>query len=384
MKKEFSDEVLKRVGMLPTKTGNITYRKVGSNMNNLKVQEEWGQNWNLGNLQTLENLHAIGNRKENFDLIDETYSTLLSLNPILNDIPIPGSPKDKYANVYKDAITSAKLDIIRGVASGLNFNDVKYFVQDLKGNAKNESLSHAIKERLAYRTFKKRYGETIEFALSPETIKRIKENKPYQQSPKKFKEDEKKGKNSLEGKIISGLFILSFLAGIILIPSSLTGNIIGENVYSVILNIKNPLNEFDNENYRKELKNYESPINPEWINNYHLTGELPQYKYDGTIRASRVDDGRSITVRSPNQVHILGSKKDIEGFKKYVKKSKDTLENKVISGIFILIFTFSLFLLSPNLTGNIIGISETGRRFIGIILFLLSISGFFIYKKLRS
>jgi hypothetical protein len=160
----------------------------------------------------------------------------------------------------------------------------------------------------------------------------------------------------------------------------------GENVYSVILNIKNPLNEFDNENYPKELKNYEAPINPEWRNNYHLTGELPQYKYDGTIRNSRVDDGRSITVRSPDQIHILGSKKDIEGFKKHVNKNKkeDSLESKVVSSTFITIFIFSLFLISLNITGNVIGnMARAGSNLLGIILFLSSISGFFVYRKLK-
>jgi len=42
--------------------------------------------------------------------------------------------------------------------------------------------------------------------------------------------------------------------------------------------------------------------------------------YDGTIRSSRVDGGKSITVRNPEQIHILGSKEDIEGFTQYTKK----------------------------------------------------------------
>ncbi len=96
----------------------------------------------------------------------------------------------------------------------------------------------------------------------------------------------------------------------------------GEHMYSVILNIKNPLNEYDNKNYNKEIKNYETPVNPEWVNNYHLTGELPEYKYDGTIRVSRVDAGKSITARIPEQIHILGSKQDIENFKNFVSKKE--------------------------------------------------------------
>lgn len=104
----------------------------------------------------------------------------------------------------------------------------------------------------------------------------------------------------------------------------------GENIYQVLLNIKNPLDEYNSENYPKELKDYETPINPEWINNYHITGELPKYKYDGTIRASRVDEGKSITVRNPKQIHILGSQKDFEDFKKFVEKENKGKDEKYL------------------------------------------------------
>lgn len=98
----------------------------------------------------------------------------------------------------------------------------------------------------------------------------------------------------------------------------------GENIYQILLNIQNPLDEYNSKNYLKELRHYEAPINPEWINNYHITGELPKFKYDGTIRSSRVDEGKSITVRNPQQIHVLGSLVDIENFKKFVAD-----ENKV-------------------------------------------------------
>lgn len=91
----------------------------------------------------------------------------------------------------------------------------------------------------------------------------------------------------------------------------------GEHVYSVLLNIKNPLTEFDS-NYREEINSYESPLNPDWVNNYSITGELPQFKYDGTIRSSRVDEGKSITARNPEQIHILGSESDKQKFKEFV------------------------------------------------------------------
>lgn len=97
------------------------------------------------------------------------------------------------------------------------------------------------------------------------------------------------------------------------------GSQFGPNIYSVLLDLQNPLTE-DNPDYRKELESFEMPLNPDWVNNYHKTGELPRFKYDGTIRTSRVDGGRSITVRKPEQIHILGSEKDIEGFIQYSKK----------------------------------------------------------------
>jgi hypothetical protein len=93
----------------------------------------------------------------------------------------------------------------------------------------------------------------------------------------------------------------------------------GSNIYSVLLDLQNPLTE-DNPDYRRELEFFEVPLNPDWANNYHKTGELPRFKYDGTIRLSRVDGGKSITVRNPEQIHILGSEEDIEGFIQYSKK----------------------------------------------------------------
>lgn len=93
----------------------------------------------------------------------------------------------------------------------------------------------------------------------------------------------------------------------------------GSNIYSVILNFENPLTQ-DNPDFDKELKFFEAPLNPNWVNNYHKTGELPKFKYDGTIRSSRVDGGKSITARNPKQIHILGSEEDIQGFAEYIKK----------------------------------------------------------------
>jgi hypothetical protein len=92
----------------------------------------------------------------------------------------------------------------------------------------------------------------------------------------------------------------------------------GPNVYAVVVNLQNPLVQGDPD-YNRELRSFESPLNPNWVNNYDKTGELPKFKHDGTIRSSSVDSGRSITVRNPIQIHILGSVEDIEGFIQYIK-----------------------------------------------------------------
>ena len=104
----------------------------------------------------------------------------------------------------------------------------------------------------------------------------------------------------------------------------------GSNVYSVVLNIKNPLNE-QNPNYDKEIRKYEIPLNPDWINNFETTGELPKFEYDGTIRSTRVGGGKSVTVRNPNQIHILGSEQDMKQFKNFINTSSDSgiLKNEI-------------------------------------------------------
>lgn len=63
-------------------------------------------------------------------------------------------------------------------------------------------------------------------------------------------------------------------------------------------------------------------------------------------------------------------------------KKKSFLE-KIVSGIFVLSFLAGLFLSSNSLTGNVIGTPGNFHKLIGIILILVGISGFFIYRKLR-
>ncbi len=161
----------------------------------------------------------------------------------------------------------------------------------------------------------------------------------------------------------------------------------GQQVTQALLNIKNLAIPYDDnflDEVNKKHPEYTQGKSKWFYLPAHIYVDANKYGYDGVADL----DGSSndeYSVYSSNQIHILGSKKDMNGFKKYVKKSKDTLENKVISGISILIFLASIFFLSTNITGNVIGnMNKVGSNIMGIGLFLLGIFGFFIYKKLRS
>ncbi len=57
---------------------------------------------------------------------------------------------------------------------------------------------------------------------------------------------------------------------------------------------------------------------------------------------------------------------------------------KIISGIFIFSFVLGLFLSRGDLTGNVVGNSETAHKVLGIVLVLIGIGGFFVYRNLKG
>ncbi|MFA4936963.1 MAG: hypothetical protein WC575_01540 [Patescibacteria group bacterium] len=164
----------------------------------LKVDHEFGQNWNLANLTT-EDVYYLGNQFYNqrneqavSEQINRFYQTLIRLNSELEDIKV-------------DSI-ERKLDVIRGVGSGLHFNDIKYFIEELKGDAKNQSEQDRALEFKVIEAYYRRNGidtnkdeselneeelrfvdkleERVGYAFSPETAKRIINNIPYSFSNK--------------------------------------------------------------------------------------------------------------------------------------------------------------------------------------------------------
>jgi len=94
----------------------------------------------------------------------------------------------------------------------------------------------------------------------------------------------------------------------------------GSVINAAILNIKNPLilpKASDSvevkAQYNKDYRAY---------GNYTTDADgYRSYKYDGSIEQSSVtENGIQVRARNPEQIHILGSKQDIEGFKGFIKK----------------------------------------------------------------
>ena len=206
------------------------------------------------------------------------------------------------------------------------------------------------------------------------------QNIVYHQTPKKF-----------EGFNVNK----SITGGIYFSPFNLRSGIFTrDDTKAALINIKNPfiISKKQNKKFERYLPN---------MSKLHKKVDLRQY--DSVIGFSNIsyDKGQldsdilniSPNLRNniefvafePEQIHILGSKYDVGEFKKYMKNKKDnSLENKIISGIFIVSSLAGLFFLSLNVTGNVIGsLNKSSSNFIGIMLFLLGISGFFIYRKLR-
>jgi len=171
----------------------------------------------------------------------------------------------------------------------------------------------------------------------------------------------------------------------------------GKHVMQAILNIKNLAIPYDDDfiqNVNKKHPEYSKGKN-EW---FYLPAQIyvnaNKYGYDGVFAFEGTNDDE-YSVYNPSQIHILGSKKDIEGFKKYVKEkqlkkdqnkfSSKSLESKVVEGIFGISFLASLFFISYSITGNAISnFAKIIFNPLGILLFVGSIAGLFIHLKFKK
>ncbi len=95
----------------------------------------------------------------------------------------------------------------------------------------------------------------------------------------------------------------------------------GTNCIAVILNIKNLAIPYNNSFITQVNKEH-----PEFTKGksqwFHLPSNIYQnakdYGYDG-VKEFENNPDEEYSVYEPEQIHILGSKKDIEGFKKYIE-----------------------------------------------------------------
>lgn len=95
----------------------------------------------------------------------------------------------------------------------------------------------------------------------------------------------------------------------------------GSVIHSVLLNVKNPLvkpkptdSTEVKTKYDKEYRNYNNPSSTN----------------DASIEGSTVtEEGTQIRVKSPEQIHILGSKQDIDGFKEFVTQPSTSVNKGI-------------------------------------------------------
>ncbi|HEY1041602.1 MAG TPA: hypothetical protein VGE63_02665 [Candidatus Paceibacterota bacterium] len=153
---------------------------------NLEVDNDFGQKWELGDF-TKEVTFKYGDKLfDQMNVVDvsaqveEFYDELVKVNPALNQINV---------QTIED-----KINVIRGIGSGLHVNDIKFFVEDLKGSAKNlvgnvrDLNEQAVRAYIERANLEGKEFEAVEdayskvgFAFSPETAQRIIDNKPYNQ-----------------------------------------------------------------------------------------------------------------------------------------------------------------------------------------------------------
>lgn len=171
--KEFDEDILRSIMICK----NMNIVPVSSYERNIKIDPDFGQKWNYGNLRNENDLWFFAEKNRGENLINKFYNTLTELNPKLKNIKAR-TIDDKFA-------------VIRGVGTGLHCNDIKYFVEEMNLDAKNESPENAQLWEKAFEKYMGRNGgdteliqlktdEKIGYVLSPETCKRVIENKPYQ------------------------------------------------------------------------------------------------------------------------------------------------------------------------------------------------------------
>lgn len=234
---------------------------------------------------------------------------------------------------------------------------------------------------------KQQYEEYIKTIFPESKVK----NLVYHQTPKKFEDFEMD-----KSKSGNGIYFSPFNRETPFLARMLFDWTTKNYTKTSLLNMKNPfiISKKKNKKFEKYLPNIDKLKKKTNLENYDGVVGFSNVFYDkGQLDSDSIEvspdtkNNIEFVAFNPEQIHVLGSHKDVKGFKEFVDNhlnNKSSLENKVLSSFFILLTGIGLFLTTFNLTGNITGISDTAHKFIGIILFLLGVSGFFIYRKSRS
>jgi hypothetical protein len=286
---------------------------------NQLIKENKGENINLKDYSTKEinanelkvgdvYSRTIGGDRFVFELLSEPEKSngqfytskvrVLDIGSYVNkkELDASGNAKTYGSRVVGQVTIDAFKDSNSGISSKVKFGKVT-LINDFNKNEVSNQVNKIFKDNpdLASIGTVEQYTQYLDTVFPDSQFKNI----VYHVSPNKFTE--------FKDPSSSGFSNIWFS------EKPLTDQY-GNNIYAVVLDIKNPLSEWSSE-YRKEINAFEAPIS-------QSKEGIPQYKYDSTIRSSRVDNGKSITVRSPKQINILGSNKDIEGFRKFVNPNQ--------------------------------------------------------------
>jgi len=158
----------------------------------------------------------------------------------------------------------------------------------------------------------------------------------------------------------------------------------GQHVTRAVLNIKNlavPYNDEFIKDVNKKHPEYTKGKSKYFYLPAQIYVHARKYGYDGVFSFEGTNDDEYI-VYEPEQIHILGSKKDLKGFQKFVNShDKKSLEKRVISGIFGIVALAGIYFGIFGMTGAIIGLTNISSSFLGVLLFVGGIFGLVLSRE---
>ena len=267
---------------------------------------------NPAEIKTKQDIEKLGRNKKEFKKINNLKYKNNPKDSLIFDNTIYKTG-DKYGEVGKEIVVFEPEQIhILG-----STRDLKQFDDFVNGRSSAQTdIKEGVEELFRLRPelsaigTPQQYTEYINAIFPDSKIKDI----VYHGSPTKGLQELKRGENN-QGKFYTSRYGITFTdrdlnamyyAGQIDNPEN-------GQVYSALVNIKNPqIQDFENSSYESSIGAY----------NTNLEKAFNEGK-DGFIATKIADpfqDQTNIVVFEPEQIHILGDKQDIEGFKTFVQR----------------------------------------------------------------